>query len=728
MKDAANKLYLDLMSLVVESTDANHFLDNFAALACTLLDARAIFVWLANKSTGRYELKVRCASPELAVLVPGGHWLDQDTVRRMPLGVAFAPGYSLSWADNRVPRLTSVLHGFDQHLGIVEVQFSPDASPDGDRVRLTSDLVGRASRALERIRTSQMVQALIDALSSVAEADSLEALQKCLLEGAFNITGCRIGSVLHLDNDTGTLKIARAEPAGDSTIELSVEKGVTGQCLNKLEPQRLPDVSQHKFFKPYWPGIRSELAIPLYIPKARIRVPSASGPGTELAEGEKPIGVLNVESPLADAFSSLEAQYLSRLAAAASVMIDRLQFDETLRRLHAAESELAQHLAGGHDWLDVIQTVGRHIYTTLAYSHVNISIVSADGKRIKSEYVWWDRSEEDKAKFKELSDHDVSTSKDIQADVFQNKRIEIPGPNDPRFHPQIHHQFGFDTLIRVYIPMTMGDVVVGTLEAGYKRKFRRYIFERDVQILKALGDYAAAAIWKKRRGQLDVLRHEIAAPRQAIMDNADFLQRRWPTLTPEKIQRKLGDIFLDGEVIDSQLDKIEYYITGRPKETKAEFCNVGIAVIMKTIFQQNQVLRSLGLDLSRIEYSRDELGKVKTVADKVKTSEVFNNLFGNAIKHRESDESLHIRITVDAEPGQYLIRIADRGIGIDSGCETLIFEEGFRAPRAQARTQGSGLGLWLARQYMRDMGGDVTLEKTRNPTTFCVRLIRKEQL
>jgi len=726
MKDAA-KLYLDLMSLVVESTGAISFLDSFAGVACKLLEARAIFVWLANKNTGRYELTVRRSRYELAAAVPGEQWLDQSAVRRMPLGSAFVPDYSLPWADNRIPRLTSVLRGFDQHLGVVEVQFSPDAIPDSDRVRLTSYLVGWASRALERIRTSQMVQALIDALSSVAEADSIEALQKCLLEGAFDITGCRIGSVLLLDNDTGALQIARAEPPGDSTIELSMERGVTGQCLSRLEPQRIADISQHKLYRPYWPGIRSELAIPLYVPKVRIRVPSVSGTGTELAEGEKRIGVLNVDSPLADAFSSLEAQYLSRLATTASVAIDRLQFDEALRRLHVAESELAQHLAGGHDWLDVIQTVGRHIHTTLAYSHVNISIVSADGKRIKSEYVWWDRSEESTAKFKELSDHDLSTSSDIMADVFRSKRIEIPGPNDPRFHPQIHHQFGFDTLIRVYIPMTMGDVVVGTLEAGYKRKFRRHIFERDVQILKALGDYAAAAIWKKRRGQLDVLRHEIAAPRQGIMDNADFLQRNWPTLTPKKIQRKLGDIFLDGEVIDSQLDKIEYYITGRPKETKAEFCNVGIAVIMKTIFQQNQVLRSLGLDLSRIEYARGELGKVKTVADKVKTSEVFNNLFGNAIKYRESDDSLQIAITVETEPNQYLIRITDRGIGIDSGCESLIFEEGFRAPRAMARTQGSGLGLWLARQYMRDMGGDVTLENPRNPTVFCVRLMRKEQ-
>jgi hypothetical protein len=138
--------------------------------------------------------------------------------------------------------------------------------------------------------------------------------------------------------------------------------------------------------------------------------------------------------------------------------------------------------------------------------------------------------------------------------------------------------------------MMMGDEVVGTLEAGYRRRFRQFIFERDIQILKALGDYAAAAIWKKRRAQLDVLRHEIAAPRKAIMDNAMFLQRHWPTLSQAKIIWKLGDIFLDAEVMDSLLDKIEYYATGHVKESKPEFCNVGATVIQKTIFQQNSLL------------------------------------------------------------------------------------------------------------------------------------------
>jgi signal transduction histidine kinase len=717
---------LDLLSVGVEATDPKDFLIRFAAASQPIIGAEAILVWLANKTTGRYELIAPISADRGTASTPRGHWLDQETVRALSRELGTTPTYMPPWPTSSASRLVGALEAFGQIAGAIEVQFpdSPCQTCEG-WAKLTADFVRHASEGLENVRRSQMVRSLSDALSGVAEAETIDDLEKQLLEGAFKTTGCETGAVLLLNNDTGGLDMARCKPAVETDAQLSMDAGVTGQSLRSLKPIRLGDVKTHKHFQEYWPDIRSELAIPLYVPNSSVRVPNEKG--THIDTAPKRIGVLNLESPLGEAFSEFDEQCLMRLALTASLVYDRLQIGDVFKRLHAAESELAQNLASGQDWLDVITAVGDRIKDTLAFSHINISIVSLDGKRIKSEYIWWDRSDEDSKLFKELSDHDIEGSDDIQAHVVRTRQIEVPRADDRRFHPVIHHKFGLDALIRVYLPMTMGDVVVGTLETGYRRRFRQFIYERDIQILKALGDYAAAAIWKRRRGQLDVLRHEIAAPRKAVMDNAIFLQRNWATLGPEKIGWKLEDIFLDGEVIDSLLDKIEYYVTGHIKPTKSEYCNVGSAVIMKTIFQQNRLLRSLNLDLARIKYVRDDLTRVRTVVDRVKASEVFNNLFGNAIKYRRSDESLSIEVTVESAPDRYLIRISDKGIGIDAGSEMRIFEEGYRSPTAIQRAQGSGLGLWLARQYMRDMGGDIILENARDPTKFRVDMLKKDK-
>jgi signal transduction histidine kinase len=463
--------------------------------------------------------------------------------------------------------------------------------------------------------------------------------------------------------------------------------------------------------------------VPLYVPKSSARVANKDGPGTHLEDQPKRIGVLNFESPLIDAFSEAEEKHLMQLAKSGSVSFDRLQVQESLRELHSAESELAKRLVAGNDWLDDIKAVGSQIHHALSYSHINISVVTLDGNRIRSEYISWSRTKEDSEKFKQMSDHDIASSKDIQADVVKTKQIEVPENNDPRLHPEIHRLFQLDSLIRVYIPLVMGEIVVGTLEAGYRRKFRQYIFERDIQMLKALGDYATAAIWKKRRGRLDELRHEIAAPRQAIMDNAFFLKRNWHSLLPQKISWKLDDILLDGETIDALLDKMEYFLTGHLKETKTEVCNFGGQVISKTIFQQSRKLRAFNADVGRISYKPD--GKIVARVDKVKLAAVFSNLFQNAIKYRESDESFRVDIAVETRTDRYLVQVADHGIGIDAGCETRIFDEGFRTPSAIQKASGSGLGLWLSRAYMRDMKGDLVLTQSKNPTTFQIVIPRE---
>ena len=697
---------LYLLTTDVATSDSTQFLIRFAELTLPLVGAERIVVWLANKTTGRYE-----ALNAPAQFRQPQHNLEERNAKELGNGQVLVPLYNLPWTDSSIPRLAAAIYTFEHLSGIIEFQFPRGAGATDSHIRsLATEVVKKCGRALEGIERYRKIDKLNTALSRVAQAETIDGLLTELNNGAIDITDCGIGSVLLLNKDTGRLEVAKCHPIIESSTQLSMDEGVTGRCLRTLRPINLADVGNHKYFITYWPGIRSELAIPLFLPNSSARVPNLDGTGTKLAMLQKRIGVLNVESPLSNAFSKFDLECLTQLAAAASVMYDRLNFGQVLRGLHDAESELAQYLAGGEDWLDVIKKVGEHIIDALAYTHLNISIVSIDGKRIKSEYIWWDRPDQDKAQFKKLSDHDILTSTDIQAYVVKNKQIEVPKDKDPRFHPEIHSLLGLEKLIRVYIPLMMGDVVVGTLEAGYRRKFMQHIFERDIQILKTLSDYAAAAIWKKRRGQLDILRHEIAAPRKAIMDDALFLQRHWNLLSPEKIIWKLEDIFLDGSTIEYLLDKIEYYITGRAKETKPEFCNVGATIITKTILQQNRFLRSLNLNLQRIKYSREELTKIRTVVDKVKAGEVFNNLIGNAIKYRKSNETLQIRVAVESLSDRFLILLSDDGIGVDHGYESQIFDEGVRAPTAVAIAQGSGLGLWLARQYMLDMGGDIRLE------------------
>jgi signal transduction histidine kinase len=70
-------------------------------------------------------------------------------------------------------------------------------------------------------------------------------------------------------------------------------------------------------------------------------------------------------------------------------------------------------------------------------------------------------------------------------------------------------------------------------------------------------------------------------------------------------------------------------------------------------------------------------------------------------------------ITVSlARSGQRVeFRVKDTGIGVSAGEQKRLFTKFFRADNAQAmRPDGSGLGLFLAKQVIEDQGGTIIFE------------------
>ena len=66
-------------------------------------------------------------------------------------------------------------------------------------------------------------------------------------------------------------------------------------------------------------------------------------------------------------------------------------------------------------------------------------------------------------------------------------------------------------------------------------------------------------------------------------------------------------------------------------------------------------------------------------------------------------------MTVRTLPGgDVAVEVADRGPGVPHGLEEKVFERFFRVDNAtNRRTNGSGIGLALARALARGMGGDL---------------------
>jgi signal transduction histidine kinase len=102
---------------------------------------------------------------------------------------------------------------------------------------------------------------------------------------------------------------------------------------------------------------------------------------------------------------------------------------------------------------------------------------------------------------------------------------------------------------------------------------------------------------------------------------------------------------------------------------------------------------------------------VAVLIDHEATEQALENLISNAMKY--SPEHREITVTVDAEDGHGVVRVADRGVGIAPRLQGKIFRKFYRIQTdAGSGPQGTGLGLAIVDHVMRSHGGFVRVEST----------------
>jgi two-component system phosphate regulon sensor histidine kinase PhoR len=121
----------------------------------------------------------------------------------------------------------------------------------------------------------------------------------------------------------------------------------------------------------------------------------------------------------------------------------------------------------------------------------------------------------------------------------------------------------------------------------------------------------------------------------------------------------------------------------------------------------------------------NELGPIVTVlADRNRLTQVFTNLFNNAINYGTEGGTCTVRsYPLD---DQVLVEVSDNGIGISKEHLPRLFERFYRVGKSRARNEGgSGLGLAIVKHIVEAHGGTITVKSTEGEgTTFSFTLKR----
>ncbi len=118
-----------------------------------------------------------------------------------------------------------------------------------------------------------------------------------------------------------------------------------------------------------------------------------------------------------------------------------------------------------------------------------------------------------------------------------------------------------------------------------------------------------------------------------------------------------------------------------------------------------------------VRVSKEIVQPLDFFTDATRMRTILRNLFSNSLKyHNPDNESPYLIIKVRAGLTHASIKVQDNGIGFDRTYKEKIFDMFFRAT---TQSNGSGLGLYIAKSMLEKINGKISVESTLHKgTTF----------
>ncbi|MBW3545185.1 MAG: PAS domain-containing protein, partial [Bacteroidetes bacterium] len=259
---------------------------------------------------------------------------------------------------------------------------------------------------------------------------------------------------------------------------------------------------------------------------------------------------------------------------------------------------------------------------------------------------------------------------------------------------------------------------------------------------------------KKRKGQHihirtigEVVRNEKAEPMQLIGIKQDITRQKW-------YEQQLEEQNAELMKVNEELDNFVYRVSHDLRAPIASLLGLAeiidgeedinkvhelLLLVKKTLDKQDKFIKDI-LDYSRNsrqeiqaeiidfhelledifseyafvpQYKQVEFGYIVVqdvffMTDLYRLRVILNNLISNAFKYLQyHKENAFVKVKVNADAAKAIIEVADNGTGIPANHLPRIFEMFYRATDQQP---GSGLGLYIVKETISKLKGEVSIE------------------
>lgn len=206
--------------------------------------------------------------------------------------------------------------------------------------------------------------------------------------------------------------------------------------------------------------------------------------------------------------------------------------------------------------------------------------------------------------------------------------------------------------------------------------------------------------------------HELRTPLTVIRGYIDLLHG--VENLEEKDREKLRRIDVSAQRLNALIGDILDVSRLEQGRMKFEFSDVDLNEAASTLVESFQMMaKEKGLELSFA--GGENIPKIS--ADSERLRQVLTNIIGNAIKYTPSG-SVTVKVFSDPIRKKVFLRASDTGLGISAEDQKRLFEKFFRIKSDEtSKIQGTGLGLWITREIVLSMKGEISVESIKGKGT-----------
>lgn len=256
----------------------------------------------------------------------------------------------------------------------------------------------------------------------------------------------------------------------------------------------------------------------------------------------------------------------------------------------------------------------------------------------------------------------------------------------------------FYRLSEVPFELSKGNLTV-PLQENKDKFFGRFVWGMDL-LRENLEENRAKEleIQKEKKLLLLSLSHDIKTPLSAIKLYAKALSRNLYKDEAKKLEIASN--------IDEKVDEIEGYISDIVKASNEDFLHFDVEngeFYIKDVLEQIRDYYQDKMQLNQIDFDMGKYSNCLVYGDKDRLVEVIQNIIENAIKYGDGKR---IWLEMQREEEEYVIRISNTGCQLEDKELPHIFDSFFRGSNVDKKP-GSGLGLYICRQLMHLMEGEI---------------------